>query len=71
MQTRGCGPADQLSARRAGILDATSAATIPASGIIDTWPMRMKLSGIGGTIDLPDLTCESTAWIDGRSANPN
>lgn len=44
-----------MSARRPGILDATSAATIPASGINDTWPNRMKLSGICGTIDLPGL----------------
>ena len=70
VQTRGCGPAAQVSARRLGILDATSAATIPASGIIDTRPRRMKLSGICGTIDLPGLTNEPTNGIDGRSGNP-
>ena len=64
MQTRSGGPAAQVSARRLGILDATNAAMSPASGINDTWPMRMKLSGICGTIHLPDLTDEPAARID-------
>jgi len=47
------------------------AAAIPSSGISDTWPMRMKLSGICGTICLLGLSCEVAPVFDRRPGMPS